>query len=52
MADMRRMQIGQIVDFCIAYNERQERAEKAAEREQRRGKRRKATQADIDAFFG
>lgn len=52
MTDMRRMQIGQIVDFCIAYNQRQERAEKAAEREQRRGKRRKATQADIDAFFG
>lgn len=52
MTDLRRMQIGQIVDFCVAYNQRQERAEKAAEREQRRGKRRKATQADIDAFFG
>lgn len=46
------MTIGQIVDFVLTYNARQERAERAAEREQRRGKRRKATQKDIDAFFG
>lgn len=30
MADIRRMQLGQVVDFCIAYNERQESAEKRA----------------------
>lgn len=30
MADIRRMQLGQVVDFCIAYNERQEAAEKRA----------------------
>ena len=30
MADIRRMQLGQVVDFCIAYNERQEDAEKRA----------------------
>lgn len=46
------MTIGQIVDYTLAYNERQKRAERQAEREQRRGKRRKATQKDIDAFFG
>ena len=28
MADIRRMQLGQVVDFCIAYNERREEAEK------------------------
>lgn len=28
MADIRRMQLGQVVDFCIAYNERREDAEK------------------------
>ena len=52
MDGMRTMQIGQIVDFCVAYNDRQKRAERAAEREEKRGRRRKATQADIDAFFG
>lgn len=30
MADIRRMQLGQVVDFCIAYNERQAEAEKRA----------------------
>ena len=46
------MQIGQVVDFCIAYNERQEQAEKQSKNEEKRGKRRKATQNDINAFFG
>ena len=48
MSDIRRMQVGQVVDFCIAYNNRQKRAEKQEEKPQRR----KATQADIDAWFG
>ena len=46
MSDMRKMQIGQIVDFCIAYNERKKDEEKPAS-----GKR-MATQNDINAFFG
>lgn len=52
MADMRKMQIGQIVDFIIAYNDRQKAAENAEKRAEKRGKRRKGTQADINAFFG
>ncbi len=50
------MQLGQVVDFCISYNERMERAEKEASKESASGKgggrKRKATQADINAFFG
>lgn len=52
MADMRKMQIGQIVDFIIAYNDRQKAAEKAEKRAEKRENRRKGTQADINAFFG
>ena len=48
MQDIRRMTIGQVVDFCIDWNDRKKRAEKAA----KKGKKRKATQEDIDAFFG
>lgn len=48
MRDIRCMQIGQLVDFCIEYNNRQRKAEKAAEKPVKR----RATQADIDAFFG
>lgn len=43
---MRRMQLGAIVDYCIEYD-RQQNAEKKKD-----GGRRKATQADIDAYFG
>ena len=46
------MQIGQLVDFCISFNQRQEDMEKAAKREEKRGKRHKATQDEINAFFG
>lgn len=52
MPDIRKMQIGQVVDFIIAYNDRQKAAEKAEKRAEKRGKRRKGTQADINAFFG
>ena len=55
MADIRTMTVGQVVDFIIAYNERQKEAEKAVERRRKaeeKPKRRKATQADINAFFG
>lgn len=52
MADMQHMQLGQIVDFCIAYNDRQKKAEKKAKIEEKYGSKRKATQNDINAFFG
>ena len=52
MQDIKRMQIGQVVDFCIAYNERQEQAERAAKHEKARPKKRKGNQNDINAFFG
>ena len=52
MTDIRKMQLGQVVDFVIAYNERQKNAEKAQKRAEKREKKRKATQNDINAFFG
>ena len=52
MSDIRRMQLGQVVDFVISYNERQEKAEKRAKREAKQGKKRKASQNDINAWFG
>ena len=52
MSDIRRMQLGQVVDFVIDYNERQEEADRRAKREEKRGHRRKASQNDINAWFG
>ena len=52
MSDIRRMQLGQVVDFVNAYNERQKEAEKAQKRAEKRGSKRKGTQNDINAFFG
>lgn len=52
MSDIRRMQLGQVVDFVIAYNERQKEVEKAQKRAEKRGTKRKGTQNDINAFFG
>ena len=46
------MQLGQVVDFIIAHNERQREAEEAEELTKNKPRRRKATQADINAFFG
>ena len=46
------MQLGQVVDFVIAFNERQKAAEKAQKRAEKHGNRRKASQNDINAFFG
>lgn len=48
MSDIRKMRLGEVVDFCYAYNERQKDAEKKSEKP----KKRKATQNDINAFFG
>lgn len=53
MSDIRRMQLGQVVDFVVTYNERMSKSEQAAQgRRPSKPARRKATQADIDAFFG
>lgn len=42
------MQVGQVIDFVIDYNRRAERAQK----ERERPKKRKATKADIQNYFG
>ena len=52
MSDLKIMTLGQVVDFVIAYNQRQKRAEQESKREEKHGKRRRANQSDIDAFFG
>ena len=52
MTDIRRMQVGQLVDFCIEYNERNRKARKEQEKKEKGQSKRKATQADIKAFFG
>lgn len=48
MTDIRRMTVGQVVDFVIAYNERI----KQGKEEKERPRKRRATQAEIDAFLG
>lgn len=49
MADIKEMTIGQVVDYVIAYNDRMKEADKE---KKKKDKKRKATQRDIDAFFG
>lgn len=49
MNDMRGMTVGQIVDFVISYNERNKTE---ADADPRKPTKRKATQNDINAFFG
>jgi hypothetical protein len=50
MSDMRKMQVGQIVDFVISYNKRQEEAERMSKRKKK--PKRLANQNDINNFFG
>ncbi len=52
MSDLRLMTLGQVVDYCIAYNERQEQTEKTQADEKKQEHRHRASQAEIDAFFG
>lgn len=56
MADADGMTLGQVVDFCLAYNKRQEEAAQAYEKKQKQeektSRKRRATQADINAWFG
>lgn len=52
MEDIKGMQLGQVVDFVKAYNARQKEAEKEYEEREKHGSKRKATQSDINAFFG
>lgn len=44
---MRRMQLGTVIDYCIEYDRQQSEGKKKKD-----GGRRKATQADIDVYFG
>jgi len=47
------MPLGQTIDYVIEYHNRQTRAEAKAEKDKDGPeKRRAATQADIDAYFG
>lgn len=50
MSDIRRMQLGQVVDFTIDYNERQKDAEKTAERQKTMKHYRLATPEEISEF--
>lgn len=52
ISDMRKMQLGQVIDFCIEYNNREKRLAKERERQEKKGTTRKATAADYKAFFG
>ena len=49
ITDIKKMQIGQVVDFVVDYNERQKRADREAEK---KDKKRRATQNDINGFLG
>ena len=51
--DIKAMPLGQTIDYVIEYHNRQVRAEQKQENEKDGPeKRRAATQADIDAYFG
>ena len=48
MDAIKSMTIGEVVDYCLDYNARMEKAD----REEKRGHKRKGNQNDIDTFFG
>ena len=49
MTDIRQMQLGQVVDFIISYNERNK---EVTSEQPKKKKIRRMTQAEIDAFLG
>ena len=54
LQDIKKMRLGQVVDFCISYNERNKVEEDAGDEKNKKKpiKRRIATQDDIDARLG
>ena len=51
MQDVRRMQLGEVVDFCIDYNSRQKQAEKTTERKRTVKHYRLATPEEVDGLL-
>lgn len=49
---MQEMTLGEVVDYVIDYNERNKDEDEGDEKKEESKVLRKATQADIDAFFG
>lgn len=49
VSDIRRYELGRFVDYCIEYNEAHGLTD---DKPEKKDKRRKATQADWDAFWG
>ena len=53
---IRRMELGQLVDYCIEWNniheEQEEGDSSPGNKKSEQGTKRKATQADWDALFG
>lgn len=47
-SDAEKMNLGRVLDYCIEYNNMHE----VKDEEEEKPKARKATQKDIDAFFG
>ena len=52
MAALRRMELGQIVDYCTEWNRIHEPEDDKGSKKKEKVTKRKATQADWDAFFG
>ena len=50
MEDIRKMKLGNVVDFCISYNERHK--EEQQEEEKKNPKYRMATPEETRAYFG
>lgn len=50
MTEIKKMTIGQVLDYCIEYNNRHQQAEQQGTHG--RASKRKATQADINAWLG
>ena len=48
ISDLKKMELGQILDYFIEYN----RVHSIKDEEEEKPKKRKATQADWDAFLG